>query len=129
MKRQLWLNVPVENVKNALGFYLSIGFESKTEFSNQFSETVVYNEGTLLLLVQKDFFKQAASREVANTATSAEVILATEVESKKDVDDIVDKANLAGAQEINEAFEHDGMYTRIFRDLDGHQFNVFCFVE
>jgi predicted lactoylglutathione lyase len=128
MNKQLWLNVAVKDVKKAHEFYTALGFEAKTEFSNPMSETVVFNDGTLLMLVGNDFFKRAAKRDVADTKTFAEVVLATQVDTRADVDDIVDRANKAGAEEIGEAFEHEGMYTRIFRDLDGHQFNVFAFV-
>ena len=129
MTRQLWLNVSVEDPKKALEFYTALGFEIKQEFSNPISETVSFNDGTLLMLVKNEFFKEAAKREVANTATSAEVVLATQVESREEVDALVDAANSAGGSEIGKAFEHEGMYTRIFRDLDGHQFNVFAFVN
>lgn len=93
------------------------------------SETVVFNDGTLLMLVKNEFFKESAKRDVADAMTNAEVVLATQVDSREIVDTIVDSANKAGATEVGEAFEHEGMYTRIFRDLDGHQFNVFAFTE
>lgn len=128
MAKQLWLNISVKEPKKALEFYTAIGFAARPEFSNPMSETVAINDGTLLMLVKDVFFKEAAKRDAADTASTAEVVLATQVDSRAEVDDIVDKANAAGAQEIGEAFEHEGMYTRIFRDLDGHQFNIFAFV-
>lgn len=128
MAKQLWLNISVNDPKKALDFYVALGFEAKREFSNPASETVTFNDGTLLMLVKNEFFKEASKREVADTISTAEVVLATQVDSRVEVDNIVDKANEAGAREIGEAFEHEGMYTRIFRDLDGHQFNVFAFV-
>lgn len=128
MSRQLWLNLSVKDVKKAHEFYAALGFETKEEFSNPISETVVFNDGTLLALVDNTFFKDAAKREVADTKTSAEVVLATQVDSRAEVDDIASKAVKAGAEEVGQALEHEGMYTRIFRDLDGHQFNVFAFV-
>lgn len=128
MTKQLWLNLSVKDPKKALDFYVALGFEAKQEFSNPMSETIVFNDSTLLMLVKNEFFIEASKREVASTTSTAEVVLATQVESRAEVDDIVDKANKAGASEIGEAFEHDGMYTRIFRDLDGHQFNIFTFL-
>jgi predicted lactoylglutathione lyase len=128
VSKQLWLNLAVEDVKKAHEFYTALGFETKKEFSNPMSETIVFNEGTLLMLVDKGAFKEAVMREVADTKTAAEVVLATQVDSRNEVDDIADKAVKAGGKEVNEAFERDGMYTRIFRDLDGHQFNVFAFL-
>ncbi len=129
MSKNLYLNISVKDTQKALSFYTALGFETKKEQSNPMSETIIFNDGMLLMLVKEEFFKEAAKRDVADTETTAEVVLATEVESREAVDEIVDKANKAGGKEIGEAFEHDGMYTRIFRDLDGHQFNIFSFVQ
>jgi predicted lactoylglutathione lyase len=92
------------------------------------SETMIINDDTLLMLVKEVSFKEAAKRNAADTEASAETVLAIDVEIREAVDTMVDKANEAGGQEIGKAFEHEGMYTRIFRDLDGHQYNVFAFV-
>jgi predicted lactoylglutathione lyase len=129
MSKKLYLNLPVKDTVKSRDFYTGIGFESKSEFSNPMSEAIVINSDTLLLLVREDFFKESTKRSLADTTVAAETLLAVEVESRKQVDGIVDKANEAGAEEIGEAFEHEGMYTRIFRDVDGHQFNIFAWVE
>ncbi len=128
MIKKLYLNISVKDTQKALAFYMALGFKTIKEQSNPMSETVVFSNDTLLMLVKEEFFKEASKRNVADMATTAEVVLATEVETREAVDEIVNKANEAGAEEVGEAFEHEGMYTRIFRDLDGHQFNVFAFV-
>jgi predicted lactoylglutathione lyase len=128
MTNHLWLNVPVKDPKKALAFYTALGFEAQLEFSNPVSEAVAFNDGVFVMLVKDDLFKEAAKRDIADTATTAEVVLATQVASREAVDTLVDKANKAGATEVGKPFDHEGMYTRIFRDLDGHQFNVFAFV-
>jgi uncharacterized protein len=128
MSKKLYLNLPVKDTIKARDFYIGIGFEGKAEFSNPMSEAIVVNDGTLLFLVKEDSFKEAAKRNAADTATMAETVLAIEVDSRETVDSFVDKAREAGGEEVGEAFEHEGMYTRIFRDLDGHQFNMFAWV-
>lgn len=128
MSKQLWLNLGVKNTKKSLDFYKHVGFEAKSEFSNEVSETVLFNEATLLMLVKDSFFSEATKRELVNTNTHAEIVIATQVDTREEVDNMVVKAVEAGGTEVGEAFSHDGMYTRIFRDLDGHQFNVFVFL-
>ena len=128
MAKVLWLNLSVENPKKSADFFAALGFEIKKEFSNPASETAVLNDGTQLMLVENKFFEEASKRKIADTTTHAEVVLATQVDNQGEVDEIVNKANKAGGKEVGEAFEHEGMYTRIFRDLDGHQFNIFAFL-
>lgn len=128
MQTTLYLNVPVNNTVKARDFYEHIGFEVKKDFSNPMSETIAVSQGTLLMLVTKESFETAAKRQIADAATTAELVLAIEVANREAVDAIVGKAVEYGAPEIDKAFEHEGMYTRIIRDLDGHQLNVFAFV-
>lgn len=128
MQSTLYLNVPVKSTTAARDFYAHMGFEVKKDFSNPISETVAISEGTLLMLVANNSFEDAAKRAVADATASAEAVLAIEVADRKTVDSIVDKANEVGGQEVDKAFEHEGMYTRIVRDLDGHQLNVFAFI-
>lgn len=129
MSMKLFLNVAVKDTIKARDFYMSIGFECEKEFSNPISEAIVINAGTLLFLVKDDSFKEAAKRDTADTAIAAEVVLATEVDNRLVVDTIVNNAKKAGGHEVGEALENEGMYTRIFRDLDGHQFNMFAWVK
>lgn len=129
MNTKLYLNLPVDDCIKARDFYTAIGFSSNPEFSNPISESVQLNEGVILLLVKNDAFKESAQREITDTSNSAETVLALEVDSSEAVDSIVDGAKKNGGQEIGEAFEHEGMYTRIFRDPYGHQFNVFTWTD
>lgn len=128
MSKTLYINVPVKDKAASRDFYAKAGFKINEEMSNPVSEAVVINDNVLLLLLGEDSFKEAAKRDVADTSQTAEVGLALELDSREEVDKIADGAVAAGGQEVGEGFDHEGMYTRIFRDLDGHQFNVFTFV-
>lgn len=124
---KLYLNIPVKNTAEARNFYEQAGFVINKEFSNPMSETVVINDNVMILLVNEEDFKKAAKRDVAASGT-AEVVMALELDSRADVNKLVDAAVAAGAEEVGEPFEHDGMYTRIFRDRYGHQYNIFVFL-
>jgi predicted lactoylglutathione lyase len=128
MSKTLYLNVPVTDTAAARDFYTKAGFTINEEFSNPISETVVINDNVLLLLVNEASFKEAAKRDIADTTKVAETVLALELENRDSVDTLANGAVAAGAEELGDAFEHDGMYTRIFRDPYGHQFNVFTFL-
>lgn len=129
MNTKLYLNLPVDDCLKARDFYIAIGFSSNPEFSNPISESIQLNDRLMLLLVKNEAFKESAQREIADTTRSAETVLALEVDTSETVDSIVDNANKNGGQEIGQAFEHEGMYTRIFRDPYGHQFNVFTWTD
>ena len=63
--------------------------------------------------------------EISDAKKSTEVLLALSVESRKEVDETVNKAIKAGGIESREAQEHGWMYSRSFEDINGHIWEVF----
>ena len=61
---------------------------------------------------------------LANTTT-----LTTAANSRKEVDQMVNKAIAAGGKEPRAAQDHGWMYGRSFQDLDGHIWEIFYMDE
>jgi predicted lactoylglutathione lyase len=60
----------------------------------------------------------------ADTAVAQEVALALEVAGRERVDELADAAVSAGGQASGEPQDEGFMYSRSFRDLDGHLWSV-----
>jgi predicted lactoylglutathione lyase len=63
-------------------------------------------------------------RDVADTATSAEVIVQLRAGTREPVDELVDAAISAGGQVANPPNDQGFLYGRNFGDLDGHQWDA-----
>ncbi|TDD18024.1 VOC family protein [Nonomuraea diastatica] len=125
MSSAIFINLPVQDPKASGEFFTKIGFAPDEEFTGGDVVSVLIGENIRVFLVTEAFFRQASRREVADTATHAEVELAVQVESRACVNEIADAAAAAGGEAAGEHEEPGVMYSRGFRDLDGHLWNVF----
>lgn len=127
MTKEIWLNLPVKDIKKTTNFFTSIGFTLNTHVPQ--SETMASFK-----IGQKDFIINFFTEEVFNSFTSfkiadlnnaVECLISIDAESPSEVDDILAKAEAAGGNVYAKGGEKDGwMYGGGFTDLDGHKWNV-----
>jgi predicted lactoylglutathione lyase len=79
-----------------------------------------------VLLIAEPYFKTITKKDIPDTTTTSEAILQLQVDSRRQVDELADKAFAAGALAANEPNDQGFLYGRSFRDLDGHHWDVFC---
>ena len=76
------------------------------------------------MLLVEPFFKKFTNREIANTATHTETLLAISCASRDEVNGMVNKAVAAGGAHAMPPMDHDFMYGWSFYDPDGHHWEV-----
>ncbi len=81
---------------------------------------MVVNDSIFVMLLEEERFRAFTKREVADTSKVAEAIVALSLESREEVEAIVNRALAAGATPYNEPQDHGFMYGWSFTDLDGH---------
>lgn len=125
MTKQLIVNLPVASVEASRAFFGGLGFEFDPDFSDENGTSMLVNENAFVLLLARPFFEGFSPRGVADPAQGAEAIVSVGVESREEVDRLVDGALAAGARAHDKASVDDGfMYSRGFADLDGHLWEV-----
>jgi uncharacterized protein len=124
MSRILFLNLPVRDLPRSIEFFTSLGFTFNPQFTDENAACMVINDQCFVMLLVEKFFAGFTRKSIADTTTQTEAIVALSAQSTAEVDDIVDKATAAGAQQAGEPMEQDGMYQRSFDDLDGHHWEV-----
>ncbi len=75
------------------------------------------------MLISHEFFSTFTNRSIADASTT-QVLIAIEVESRELVDQIVKNAVKNGASRYKESVDHGWMYYDSFADLDGHQWEI-----
>jgi uncharacterized protein len=124
MSRQTFINLPVKDLARATGFFTKVGFSFDPVFTDDNATRMIIGDETSAMLVAEPFFKGfIAPQDIADTTTSREVLVGLSADSREEVDDLVDKAIQAGAEDLGEAQDDGFMYMRGFRDLDGHQWS------
>jgi predicted lactoylglutathione lyase len=126
---KIFVNLPVKNLNKSIDFFTKIGFEFNPQFTDENATCMVISEHIFVMLLIEDFFKTFIKKEISDSTKSTEVILALSVESKEQVDELVNKALAAGGKTSNDPTDHGFMYVWSFQDLDGHLWELTCMEE
>jgi uncharacterized protein len=126
MARQIFVNLPVKDLNKSIEFFTKLGFTFNPQFTDENATCMIVDEQNIfvMLLVEK-YFKTFMSKEVCDTAKSAEVLIALSYESRAEVDELVAKAIAAGGTTYKEPNDMGFMYQHGFQDLDGHIWEIF----
>ncbi len=120
MSRMIFVNLPVKDLTKSVDFFTRLGFDFNPQFTDEHATCMVISEQACVMLLVEDFFRSFTKKEIAESVTHTEAILALSAESREEVDELVDKAIAAGGQPAGDAQNEDFMYGRTFQDLDGH---------
>jgi uncharacterized protein len=129
MSRQLFVNLPVENLDRTIAFFTALGFGFNPKFTDENATCLVISEQIQVMLLTKPFFAGFTKKPVADARTATETLLALSCESRDEVDAMIGKAVAAGAATPMESKDYGFMYQHGFEDLDGHQWEVFWMDE
>ncbi|WP_327683482.1 VOC family protein [Kitasatospora sp. NBC_00458] len=125
MSTKIFVNLPVKDLARSIGFFNALGYAANPKFTDEKAGCLVISDSIFAMLLTEPFFKSFTDKEIPDTAATAQTILALGVDSRAEVDSLVDKAVAAGAVEPREATDEGGfMYGRTFADLDGHLWEV-----
>ncbi|MBB5957114.1 putative lactoylglutathione lyase [Saccharothrix tamanrassetensis] len=130
MSVKIFVNLPVADLAKSIEFFGTLGFKHNPEFTDENATCIVFGDTVYAMLLTKPYFKTfVTDREIVDSDKAVEAILALGVDSRAEVDEIVDKALAAGARSSKEPQDHGFMYSRGFADLDGHLWELFWMDE
>ena len=125
MVKQIFINLPIKDLNKTKEFFTKIGFKFNQKFTDENAACLILGENIFSMFLIEKFFKRFTKKEISNYKSNAEVINALSVNSKKEVDEILNKVIKAGGKEPRETQDHGWMYGRSFEDIDGHLWEVF----
>lgn len=117
---KIFVNLPVKDLEQTKAFFTALGFSFNPQFTDNKAACLVINDYIYAMLLKEEYFKSFTKKEIPDTSTNAEAILAFSVSSREEVESIVNKAFEAGAKPYNDPQDHGFMYIWGFQDLDGH---------
>jgi predicted lactoylglutathione lyase len=125
MASKIFVNLPVKNLQNAIGFFTKLGFSFNQQFTDETATCMIVTDDIFVMLLTEEKFKTFTPNEICNARKYTEVLVALSLESRDKVDEMVRKAINAGGTTYNEPQDHGFMYAHGFQDLDGHIWEVF----
>jgi len=127
MTKQIWINLPVKDLKKSTEFFTKLGFSFEGVYINndEGASLVIGDKGVVVMLFTEDAFKNFTGNDIPDLSQGTEVLFSFDAESKDEVDELAKKVVNAGGTIYAEAEDNDSwMYGFSFADLDGHRWNV-----
>lgn len=124
MPTKIYVNLPVKDLGKSIEFFTELGFSFSSQFTDENATCMVVSDDIYVMLLVEPFFKSFTNKDIVDATKSTEVILALEVDSRERVDELVDKALMAGGQSGSFTNEDGFRYGRSFQDVDGHLWEV-----
>lgn len=122
--KQVWLNLPVNDLEKSKKFFKEIGFKPNPMHENAttLGSFFIGEQNFVLMLFPAKDFAGFARTTVYSTKNGVEMMINFDGESKADVDAMAEKVRKAGGKIFSEPEWVDGwMYSLGFEDLDGHR--------
>jgi uncharacterized protein len=122
--RMIFVNIAVNDLKASMAFFTALGFTFNLKFTDANAACMVVSEQASVMLIMPPFFKTFTKKEICDTSTHSEALIALSCSSRAEVDEMVAKALAAGGKPAMPAQDHGFMYGWSFYDLDGHHWEV-----
>ena len=125
MTKELWINLPVKDVKKSKEFFARIGFTPEEGHETADMTCVKVGEKNIaILLFAEETLKGFMKNEISDTRSGSEMMISFDAENAEEIDETARKVFEAGGEIFSEPAEIQGwMYGFAFADLDGHRWN------
>ena len=124
MATKIFVNLPVKDLRRSVQFFKGMGYSFNAQFSDEAAACMVISSDIFAMLLTEAKFREFTRKPVADATRATEVLTCLSVESRAQVDQLVDRALAQGGTEARDPEDHGYMYGRSFNDLDGHIWEV-----
>lgn len=126
MPRQIFINLPVQDLARATAFYSAVGAVRNPQFSDDTAACMVVSDTIFVMLLTHAKWETFTKKPIVDAHRDSEVMLALSCESRMAVDKLTDAAGAAGGKaDVNPKQDLGFMYGRSFEDVDGHVWETF----
>lgn len=124
MATKVFINLPVQNLKDSMNFFQKLGFSFNPQFTDEKAGCMVVSDSIFVMLLTSTYFKTFINTEVCDAHKATEVLIALDANSKEEVTEMVKKAQSLGGKLYAQPQDHGWMYQHSFSDLDGHKWEI-----
>lgn len=120
---QIFVNLPVKDIRETKEFWTNLGFSVNEQISDERAVCIMMNDTISIMFLTEEFFETFSERPVPKGDTT-QVLVAIGLDSREEVDKVVNAAVANGATQHEEPQDHGWMYQNSFWDINGHGWNV-----
>ena len=129
MKKNIFINLPIENLDKTVEFFTKLGFTFNMQFTNENATCMIVEENIFVMLLVEEYFKTFTKKELINRKSQVGQLLSLNMESRQAVDTFVNIALSSGATQASEPIDHGFMYQNSFDDINGYTWEIFWMDE
>lgn len=127
MANQIYINLPVVDLAKSVDFFTALGFRFEPKFTDDHSTCMIVGENMFVMLVTHPKFRAFTPNEICDTSRNTEVLVCLTLESKEEVQRMVESAVANGGKTYTQPQDHPLMYGHGFQDPDGHIWELLYF--
>jgi predicted lactoylglutathione lyase len=124
MHSQIFVNLPVKDLKRSVLFFTGLGYTFNPTFTDENATCMILGDNLFVMLLVEKFFTSFTNKTVADTSKTTEVLTCMACSSREQVDTLVAKARAGGGKVPRESQDHGFMYSHGYEDLDGHTWEL-----
>lgn len=129
MASHVYINLPVEDLSRSRAFFEALDFSFNDQFSDDTALAMIIGEQNSAMLLTHEKFAEFTSNAIADAHKTTEVLVCLQLDSREQVDKMVETACANGGREPRGPQDHGFMYGRSFHDPDGHIWEVITMTE
>jgi uncharacterized protein len=122
--KQIFINLPVENIEASMSFYSQIGFTVNPLFTFDDQKCMVWSDQIYVMLQTLEKFKSGNRKIVANPQINTIATFTLPVESIDKLNQMIENGLRAGGTESTKMIDEGFMQVRNLEDLDGHIWGI-----
>lgn len=120
---QIYVNLPVKNIEQTKAFWTNVGFPVNDQISDENAVCIIMGDNMYVMFLTEEYFQTFSERPVPKGDTT-QVLIAIGLNSREEVDQVVNAAVENGATQHEEPQDHGWMYQNSFWDINGHGWNI-----
>ncbi len=120
---QIYVSLPVKNIEETKTFWTNIGFTVNEQITDEKAVCIIIADHIFVMFIIEEYFQTFFERPVPKDDTT-QVLVALAMNSREEVDQVVNKAVENGAYQHEEPQDHGWMYQNSFWDINGHGWNI-----
>jgi uncharacterized protein len=124
MTTNIFVNLAVKDLAKSKKFWEALGYSFNKQFTDETAGSLVISENIYAMLLTEEKFKQFTKKDLADSTKTTEAIIALSVDSKAEVDQMLEKVVEAGGKPYRDPENYGFMYSKSFEDLDGHIWEI-----
>jgi uncharacterized protein len=122
--KQIFINLPVDNVEKSMNFYIELGFTINPEFTDDNQKCMVWSDHIYVMLQSQEMFRSYVKKQMPDAKKYQSASYTLPVESFERVNEIIESGLKACGTETIPMIDEGFMQIRTIEDFDGHTWGV-----